>query len=66
MKVNPKSSAQKAGIKLHDMILSINGKSMSNKALFEVIECLLRNKRGEKIEISIWRVDKIINLTMTI
>ncbi len=55
--VNP---AQKAGIKVGDIIKRINGESVkTNKRVSEMIE----NSRGEEIEITVKRNDKTLSFT---
>jgi len=55
--------AKRAGLKMHDMIIDINGVSTLNKALSEVRQ-LLRGSPGTEVNIKVKRLDKIFDFTI--
>lgn len=63
MNVAPGSPASKAGIKLHDMILTIDGVSTQNKSFSETM-ALVSGDAGTKVSMTLWRVNKQINVSM--
>jgi len=63
IKVVPGLPAEKAGIKVYDMILSIDGITTQNKPLSEVMP-LIRGDIGSKVKMSLWRVGKRLDLEM--
>lgn len=56
-----KSPADKAGIELYDMISSVDGVSVKNRSVSEVLEMFQRESGGKK-SIAVLRLNKQINL----
>jgi hypothetical protein len=61
--VMPKFPAEKAGVKQFDMILAIDGVPTQNKPLLE-IRNLLNGDAGTKVSLTLWRVDKRVDLQL--
>ncbi len=62
--VNPGSASQKAGIKANDQIVSVNGKSMADKNINQVV-AKIRGKIGSKVTVVVKRDGKQLSFTMT-
>lgn len=62
--VTDNAPAARAGVKLYDMILSIDGVHLVNKPLSEAAQ-LLRGDPGTSVTLEIWRTGQIIKLTLT-
>jgi hypothetical protein len=56
-----KSPADKAGIKIYDMISSIDGISVRNRPVSEIIK-MFQKELGEKKSVTVFRLDKQIDL----
>jgi carboxyl-terminal processing protease len=55
----PGAPAEKAGIKAHDIILSVNGKLFKGKTLMDAVQ-EMRGKAGDAVMLSVLRDDKIV------
>lgn len=56
--------AKNKGMRLYDMIIAIDGKDTRNMPVSEVLN-LLRGVEDSKVDLSVWRVDKLIKYTLT-
>lgn len=59
-----KSPAKQVGLKLYDMILSIDGMPMANRPFSEVLNKLV-GEPGSTVNLEVWRVDQRIPVTVT-
>jgi hypothetical protein len=59
-----KSPLKKAGVKVHDMILSIDGHPVVNTPLSEVV-CRIMGAPGSPARLEIWRLGEQIPITVT-
>ena len=64
MKIVPNSPAEKSGIEVFDMILTVDGKSMRNVSWLDAMLALDGNA-GDNANLSIWRVDKKHDFSIT-
>ncbi|MBI2521854.1 MAG: S41 family peptidase [Bdellovibrio sp.] len=55
----PKSPAEKAGLKMDDQILSVEGKKFKGKQFRDLV-CAIRGEVGKSVELKILREDKIL------
>ena len=62
--VIPGSPAEKAGIKDHDIITKVNNTSINDKT--SLSSALIRHKVGDKVDLTIVRGDKTLNLKATL
>ncbi len=60
------SPAEKAGIKLNDQIIEINGKNVEDKSLDEITNKIKSSKKGSKLKLTVRRDEKDIKITITI
>lgn len=63
-KVNPGSAAEKAGIKVDDIVIGIEGKLIESMEEFNKIK--KNYKAGDTIKVSVYRDKKIIDLDVTL
>jgi len=63
-KVAPGSPAEKAGITRGDVILSVDGKEVNSPAELQI--AIRSRKAGDKVNLSIWRKGKSLNVTVTL
>ncbi len=56
--------AKKAGVKQHDMLLSVGGQSVVNAPTSRVYD-LLRGEPGTEVELEVWRLNKRVGLRIT-
>ncbi len=60
------SPTEKAGIKVGDEIIEINGKSVENKSLNEITNQIKKSKKGSKLKLTVKRADEEIKATITV
>lgn len=63
-RVSPNSGAADAGLKKGDVIVSVNGASITNSQ--ELQEQVSRYRPGEQIQLKVYRGEKEMNLTVTL
>lgn len=64
LRLIPGSVAEKAGLKIDDQILSVDGKKFKNKKFRDLIYAV-RGKAGESVSLKVLRDDKILSFNIT-
>lgn len=62
--IEPNSPASKAGIRLEDIIIAVDGESMRNKTWLEAVMSF-DGEVGEDVHLTVWRVGRKIDFCMT-
>lgn len=63
-RVVPGSPAEKYGLKRGDVVLSVDGKEVNSPA--ELQMAIRSRKAGEKINLTLWRKDKTVNISVVL
>lgn len=60
----PDAPAEKAGMKIFDRIVRVDGVDVRNKQLGDVIGMII-GKPGTSVKLTVWRVDRLLTFTIT-
>ncbi|MCS7233336.1 MAG: DegQ family serine endoprotease [Synergistetes bacterium] len=63
-RIVPGSPAEKYGLRRGDVILSVDGKEVNSPAELQI--AIRSRKAGEKVNISVWRKDRTVNITVVL